>query len=121
MGIAIAPPTSWPTSALVADTVSRSDRSGRSHVVRKPSSAMAVATTNTVLIALVNACAYVARTSGGRWAIAWRLSPAPAALGCDASSAASREAKIAPSTAVPTEPPIDRNSELPDVATPRSR
>ena len=33
-------------------------------------------------------------------------------------SAASRPEKIAPSTAVPSEPPIERNSVEPDVATP---
>ena len=45
----------------------------------------------------------------------------PAALAAPpspASSAASRAANTAPSTAVPSEPPIERNSVEPDVATP---
>lgn len=37
-----------------------------------------------------------------------------------ASSELRRLLNIAPSTAVPTEPPIERNSDAPEVATPRS-
>ena len=38
----------------------------------------------------------------------------------EASSDARRLLKIEPSTAVPTDPPIERNSVAPEVATPRS-
>ena len=40
---------------------------------------------------------------------------------CPESSRESPAAKIAPKIATPTEPPIDRNSVAPEVATPRWR
>ena len=93
--VSTGPPSSSPTGPV--STVLRSGFSGISHVSRNATAMTPAATRKTMCSESVKA-------------LAWG-SPA-------FSSAARRPEKIAPSTAVPSEPPIERKSVEPEVATP---
>ena len=111
-GVANAPPT------LLA-TVVRRGRSSSSHASRNATAVTPAPTRKTSPSASVNAEMKLSRAAAGSSDTA-DGSSAPMSAGAEprASRSSRRYVKIAPRIAVPSDPPIDRNSVAPDVATP---
>jgi hypothetical protein len=101
-------------------TVVRSGRSSSSHVSTNPTATTQAATRNTRSSASVNAEMNVLRAAAGSSdrADGSSVPTSACAPAAPASRSSSRLVKIEPRIAVPTEPPIDRNSVAPEVATP---
>jgi hypothetical protein len=106
----------------------RSGSCGMNHVNRNAASETPAAVRNTEPNAPVNAFRYAARTAGGsacNCATLGSFCPLIWAATVAGRSwtrlAASRLLKMAPNTATPTVPPMDRKNVAPEVAAPRSR